>query len=331
MLNAIDLSRIDLNLLVLFEAVMAERHVGRAAARLHLTPSAVSHGLKRLRLLLRDPVFLKHPRGVVPTDRALALAPRIVALLDGARSLVAEATPFDPARAQRTFSLGAPDAVAAWLLPPLMQALGREAPGVRVLLRQVLPHHALAALDGREIDVALTDAGGEVPPRFASRPGYADRWVVVVRAGHPFARRPTLEAYCDLEHVLVSAGGDPEGFADRLLARLGRTRRVALAVPHFMLSLAVVARTDMATLVPEALLREHREAFGLRAVATPFEVPAIDMRLVVPRTALTDAGIDWLAGVLERVLRRPESPVARRPAAPRRPPGRPSGGRGEPR
>jgi DNA-binding transcriptional LysR family regulator len=302
MLNIIDLARIDLNLLVLFEAVMAERHVGRAAARLHVTPSAVSHGLNRLRTLLRDPVFLKHPRGVVPTDRAVALAPRIAALLDGARSLVAEATPFEPASAERTFTLGAPDAITAWLLPPLMQTLAREAPRVRLLLRQVLPHQALPALDGREIDVALTDAAGDVPPRFASRPGYADRWVVVVRARHPFTRRPTLDGYCGLEHVVVSAGGDPEGFADRLLARLGRTRRVALAVPHFMLSLAVVARTDMAALVPEALLREHRESFGVRAVPAPFEVPPIDMRLVVPRPALSDAGIDWLAGVLERHL-----------------------------
>ncbi|HET7204819.1 MAG TPA: LysR substrate-binding domain-containing protein [Steroidobacteraceae bacterium] len=314
MLNAIDLSRIDLNLLVLFEAVMAERHVGRAAAQLHLTPSAVSHGLNRLRVLLRDPVFLKHPRGVVPTERALSLAPRVSALLDGARSLVADATPFEPASAQRTFTLGAPDPVTAWLLPPLMQTLGREAPRVRLLLRQVLPHHALAALDGREIDVALTDAAGDVPPRFASRPGYADRWVVVVRTRHPFTRRPTLDRYCELEHVVVSAGGDPEGFADRLLAGMGRTRRVALAVPHFMLSLAVVARTNMAALVPEALLREHRRVFGVRAVPAPFEVPPIDMRLVLPRPALSDAGIDWLAGVLERHLSRPRVAATRRAA-----------------
>src|SRR5687767_9496348 len=108
MLNQIDLSRIDLNLLVLFETVMEERHVGRSAQRLNLSPSAISHGLGRLRTLLDDPLFLRTPKGVVPTDRAEELAAPIADILARIRGVVATAAPFDPAHSQRRFTIGAP-------------------------------------------------------------------------------------------------------------------------------------------------------------------------------------------------------------------------------
>src|SRR5262245_5168737 len=110
MLNEIDLSRVDLNLLVLFEAVFEERHVGRAAQRLHLSASAVSHGIRRLRQTFNDPMFLKHPKGVVPTARASGMAPAVVQILASVRAVVGGAEPFDPARSRRRLIIGAPDA-----------------------------------------------------------------------------------------------------------------------------------------------------------------------------------------------------------------------------
>src|SRR6185436_14718837 len=112
MLNRIDLSRADLNLLVLFEAVLEERHVGRAAERLNLSSSAVSHGLGRLRRLLNDPLFLKTPKGVVPTARATELAEPIADILARVRSVISTAAPFDPASSSRRFTIGAPDGVS---------------------------------------------------------------------------------------------------------------------------------------------------------------------------------------------------------------------------
>src|SRR5688572_23225934 len=118
MLNHIDLSRTDLNLLVLFEIVLAERHVGRAAARLSLSPSAVSHGLGRLRRLFNDPLFLRTPKGVVPTDRATELAGPIAEILGRVRNVVATAEPFNPATSTRRFTIGSPDGASAVVLPP---------------------------------------------------------------------------------------------------------------------------------------------------------------------------------------------------------------------
>jgi DNA-binding transcriptional LysR family regulator len=110
MLQEVDLSRVDLNLLVLFEVVMSERHVGRTAARLHLSASAVSHGLARLRRMLQDPLFLKHPKGVVPSERASELAAPIADILQRVRGVVATAEGFDPKLSSRRFSIGAPAA-----------------------------------------------------------------------------------------------------------------------------------------------------------------------------------------------------------------------------
>src|SRR5947209_10362540 len=137
MLNQIDLSRTDLNLLALFEVVLAERHVGRAAIRLNLTPSAVSHGLGRLRRLLSDPLVLRTPKGVVPTARALDLAAPIADVLARVRSVMATATPFDPSTATRRFAIGAPDGISAVVLRPLLAELRRTAPRVDIGVHQI--------------------------------------------------------------------------------------------------------------------------------------------------------------------------------------------------
>ncbi len=185
MLNQIDLSRADLNLLVLFETVMNERHVGRSAERLRLTASAVSHGLGRLRALLRDPLFLKTPRGVTPTERALQIDPLIRNILAEVRKVVATAEPFDPARSSRRFVIAAPDGVSSVFLPPLLDRLAASAPSIDVSLRQLLPRRdepspelawrdVYAGLEAGEMDIAVVP-NETFPIRFATRLLYEER------------------------------------------------------------------------------------------------------------------------------------------------------------
>ena len=142
MLNEIDLSRVDLNFLVLFQAVLRQRHVRKAAEQLNLTPSAVSHGLGRLRRLLNDPLFLRTPKGVVPTARATELAAPIADALARVKSIIASAAPFDPATSTRRFTIGAPDAISAVFLPPLFGRVWQTAPGIGLSVRQLLATHA---------------------------------------------------------------------------------------------------------------------------------------------------------------------------------------------
>ncbi|HYG85053.1 MAG TPA: LysR family transcriptional regulator [Azospirillum sp.] len=303
-----DLSRADLNLLVLFEVVLQERHVGRAAERLNLSPSAVSHGLGRLRRLLNDPVFLRTPKGVVPTARALELAGPVADILARVRQVVASAEPFDPATTNRRFIIGAPDGVSAVLLPTLLEMLATLAPGVDVGVRQLLPlpgivgaarawQGALDDLESRAIDVAVVPVE-EVPARFVARTLYEENFVIATRAGHPFAADPTLDRYCEMRHVVVSMTGDAEGLFDEALARLGRSRRIALTVPNFMQSMGLVAATDLIAALPRKLVEMHAARYGLRISALP--VPSCPNRIqaIATKASLADPGVKWLFGIL---------------------------------
>jgi DNA-binding transcriptional LysR family regulator len=302
MLNETDLSRVDLNLLVLFDVVNSERHVGRAAARMHVSPSAISHGLGRLRALLGDPLFLKNPKGVVPTARAEALAEPVAEALRAARRVVGRVERFEPRSSTRRFVVGATDGITGMLLLPLVARLVEVAPGIDIALRDVLPpwQDALADLDTRTLDVALLPLE-EVPARFVARQLIHEQFVVAMRRGHPLGRAPSLARYCAAEHVLVSRSGDPRGMVDEALAARGHQRRVALTVPSFLLALAVVAESDMVSAVPRGLFRAQARRFGLVAGKPPVSAGSAWLRAVVPRVALADEGIAWLVDTLAAV------------------------------
>lgn len=308
MLNQIDLSRSDLNLLVLFETVLEERHVGRAAKRLSLSPSAVSHGLGRLRRLLDDPLFIRTPKGVVPTDRAMELAAPVADILARVRGVIATATPFDPGKSTRRFTIGAPDGVSALLLPPLLARLQRDAPGVDLGVHQLLPapeetspdrawRNALADLETRTLDIAVIPSS-EAPPRFEHRVLYEEDFVVAMRRGHPFSRSPTLARYCQMQHLVVSATGDTHGFVDQALAKHGRSRRVVLTVPNFMFALAMLADTDLICALPRRFAAMHARRFRVASVKPPLPLPRFKLSAVASRSALADAGLAWLFGLL---------------------------------
>ncbi len=303
-----DLSRADLNLLVLFEIVREERHVGRAAERLNLSSSAVSHGLGRLRRLLNDPLFLKTPKGVVPTARAMELAAPIADILARVRSVVATAAPFDPRASTRRFTIGAPDGVSAVFLPPLLARLRKAAPAIDIAVRQLLPTQGEATADhawrGALADLEARGMGGAMdiavvptdrfPPRFHGRVLFEEDFVLAMRAGHPFARAPTLERYCEMRHLVVSLTGDAQGFVDRVLAEQGRARRVALTVPNFMFALAVVAETDLITALPRRFAALHARRFGLVHREAPLPLGRFRLTAVAPQVAMMDAGLAWL-------------------------------------
>jgi DNA-binding transcriptional LysR family regulator len=304
MLNEIDLSRTDLNLLVLFEVLWQECHAGRAAERLSLSPSAVSHGLRRLRRLLNDPVFVRTPKGMAPTDRARELSGAIVDALARVRSVVALAEPFDAARSTRQFTIGAPDGISAVLLPPLLQITFAQAPGINLGIRQLLPGQgdvspesiwrtAITNLDSRAIDVAILPSN-EIPARFESRLLYQEDFVLVVRDGHPSADSIDLDRYCEMQHLVVSFGGDPHGVVDDLLMTVGRSRRVALTVPNFMFALSIVAETNMVSAVPRAFAAMYGQRYGIVSREPPLELGVYSLNMVVPRASMIDAGIDWL-------------------------------------
>jgi DNA-binding transcriptional LysR family regulator len=298
MLNETDLSRVDLNLLALFEVVYRERHVSRAAERLNLSPSAISHSLGRLRQLLHDPLFLRHPKGVVPTERAEALAAPIADILAQVRRVVAAADPFDPARSGRRFTLGTTDGIATVVLPPLLANIRATAPAVEVRVRQLMPAEAAAALDAREVDIAVVPLD-DAPARFATRALYEEDFVIAARACHPLGPAPSLDAYCGALHLLVSPTGDSRGFVDAMLEQQGLSRRMVLTVPSFMLALATIAETDLVAALPRGQVQMHGGRFGVVSAELPMPLGPFVVRVVIPQVAMADAGLAWLVGLLE--------------------------------
>lgn len=310
MLNHIHLSRIDLNLLVVFSTVLEERHVSRAAGRLNLTPSAVSHAIGRLREQLNDPLFLRTPKGVVPTERALELGEPVGDILAQVSKLLAVSGPFDPATCRRRFTVGGPDAILASLTGPLLKCLGAAAPGVDVSLLHVMPTQrgtsadqpwleSLERLEKREMDVAVLPISA-VPPRFEARELYEERFVVAMRKGHAFSRSPTQAEFLKAPHLLVSLGGDPSGFVDEQLAVRGLKRRIALTVPNFMMALAHLSDSEMIAALPRRLVAREARRFGLVSAELPFKRRPDHIHAIVTRAALMDAGVSWLLQVLIR-------------------------------
>jgi DNA-binding transcriptional LysR family regulator len=311
MLNQIDLSRTDLNLLTLFEVVLRERHVGRAAAQLNLSPSAVSHGLKRLRQLLNDPLFLRTPKGVVPTARAAQLAEPVAEVLARVRGVISSAEAFNPQKSSRRFIIAAPDGISSVILHPLLAMLKTRAPNIDIGLRQLLPTQggttvrawdsALVDLESGAMDIAIAPLD-RVPARFVTRTLIEEDFVVVARARHPFALKPTLEQFCRMRHLVVSLTGDAHGFIDTALESQGRTRRVALTVPDFAMGLMTVAETDLIAAMPRRFVALHAARFGLVSRELPLRVQTFAITMIATRAAMMDAGLAWLFGVLPETV-----------------------------
>jgi DNA-binding transcriptional LysR family regulator len=252
---------LDLNLLRVFDQVMAERNLTRAARNLAMTQPAVSNALSRLREAVGDKLVARSGYGVEPTPRALALWP---AIADALRQMEASLTPGDfvASEAVNTFVLGMADATAAELTPGLVEIMERDAPGVSMRVLPLTTRDPRALLDEGHIDLAVgffplvladlaaqTQAGGMAP--FDHQRLFAGEYVCVMRKGHPLASGPlTVKRYCAAHHLLVSFSGRSFGFVDESLASLGRKRRVVLTVNQFFTAGRVVAGSDLLTVLP---------------------------------------------------------------------------------
>jgi DNA-binding transcriptional LysR family regulator len=319
MLNQTELARADLNLLVLFQIVLEERHVGRAAARLNLTSSAVSHALGRLRRLLNDPLFLRTPKGVVPTARALALGPPVAEILTRVETVVVSAAPFDPATSSRRFLIGAPDAVLASAMVPLLRSIAAKAPGIDVGLIHLMPvqrggsveqpwQQGLNMLEARELDLAMLPLRS-APPRFEARKIYDEDFVLAMRMGHALRKTPTAAAFARSQHVLVSVSGEPHGFVDDILAEQGLKRRIVLTVPNFMTALVQLSNSDLVAALPRRLVAHYAGRFALAYAELPFVRKPDTIRAVATKAAMRDAGIAWLMEIVVDSIAAVRNPV----------------------
>lgn len=300
-MHDIDLSRADLNLLVVFEALMRERHVGRAAKRLFLSQSATSHALNRLRDLLGDPLFVRHPKGVEPTARAHALAGPIADALRQVRAIVARQAPFEPATLRRAFKIGATDYAVFVVLAPLIARLQAAAPSLDLRVLPVDQAAVAAAFDRGELDFALGNFPAP-PHRIEALPLFEERFVGVVRRGHPALKRGRmdLETFAALPHALVSLRGDPHGRVDEALAPLGLKRRVAATVAHFLALPFLIGASNMVGVLAERAAVRMADTAGLSLFRLPLEVPSWTVHLLRSRQLGDAPEIAWFSDMLSK-------------------------------
>jgi len=292
----LNFGRLDLNLLLTLDALLAEHNVTRAAERLHLSQPSVSVHLARLREALDDPLLLPGPRGMRPTARADALRAPLRQALEALQRAVAPAAPFDPAQAGNTWRVAASDYGESTIVLPALAALRRAAPGTRLAVLQVAPLQIARQAERGEIDLALHTRAG-APPTLRQRTLFAERYVLAGRAGHPrLRRRPTPAQFCTLEHVIVSPdGGGFSGVTDAVLHERGLRRRVALSVPHFLFVIDVLLRTDLVAMLPERVARGHP---GLRLCAPPVPVPGYEMAMLWHERVHRDPAHRWVRELL---------------------------------
>ncbi len=294
---------LDLNLLRVFDVVMTERSVTRAAERLAMTQPAVSNALRRLRETVHEDLFVPSSTGVTPTRQALALWPSVRAAMDGLREVL-EPQDFDPGREARSFTLAMADATVAVIAPVLVRMLevGRVKSDLRFI--PLASRDPRAVLEHGEADLAL-GFFPELPAALAAEDGpgtmqlehlWGCEYVCVMRREHPLAARPalTLDDFCAARHLRVSFAGRRQGFVDEALARLGRRRQVLITVNQYHSAGCIVRQSDMLTVLPRSFVAATGFADELTCRPLPLQLPGIDVALLWHRRHAQDPAQCWL-------------------------------------
>ena len=285
----------DLNLLVVFEAIWRERNIARAGEALALSQPATSHALARLRRLVGDPLFERSPTGVRPTPCAEAMWPEVAGALAHARRALGAG--FDPSRLGRKLRLGMTGNVALTLVPGAVMRLRACAPDLDATIVPVDRRRAPEMLARGQVDAVAGAWAGPVDAALRRTTLYRERLVLAARVGHPvFDMAPDAESLVAYPQVAVAPTGEPDGTVDRALAGLGLTRRVALAVETYLLALEALAATDLVAILAAGPVQRLGRRLGVRHAALPMRLDPITIDLMT--TSGSGALHDWLQELL---------------------------------
>lgn len=287
-------NRIDLDLLIILDAIYTEGGITKASKRLNLTQPAISHALSRLRELFGDPLFVREGRAVTPTPVTRNLIGPLRQALRGLETVLNDVHRFDPAVATNRFAIAVRDVLEATILPTFMERIGAAAPGVEINTVYVRRRDLEAELTAGTVDVAF-----DIPLPFSGaiqgRRIAIDQVVVVVRDGHPVLSRTfDLETYLAQDHVQVSARRRGLGVEDMELRRLGRERRVRLRCQHYFTAHRVLAQSDLVLTMTSQYAKILSRQFNNRILPFPIDSAAIDLYLYWHASVENDIANKWL-------------------------------------
>ena len=294
LITAMNVQDIDLNLLRVFDAVLRERGVTPAAARLGLTQPAVSNALARLRALFGDALFVRTPAGMEATPFARGVAEPVRQALALLESALAHGPGFEPATATRAFRFYMSDLGQVEFLPPLVERVQRVAPGVRLEAVASDLEHISDALGTGALDLAVgfLPALGSPVQRHAL---FRDPYVCLMRADHPGIKKTlTKKNFLEASHVLVTYRGGGHRVIEEALERAGVTRRIALRVPHFTVVPMVLERTDLILILPQRVARVYERHGKFRTLPPPMPIPQAEVAVYWHERFEADPGNRWL-------------------------------------
>ncbi|MEC3997101.1 LysR family transcriptional regulator [Actinacidiphila sp. DG2A-62] len=263
----------DLNLIKALDALLAENSVTRAAARLHTSPPAMSRSLARLRRIFDDPLLVRAGRDLVPTPRALELRGEAHAISVRAQALFGPSVTTDPRTAVRTFNLRVNDMLSTAFIPPLLEDLRVQAPGISLRLRPENIEDTPSLRDGLvDLEIGIVHPSD---PETRSETLFTETLIGVARSTHRLARAKTVtpQRFAAADHIVVSRRGQAQGPIDERLADLGLSRRVVAVVPSVATALFLARDTDVVSIAPAGLSRPMVDTLGLHAFRIPLELP----------------------------------------------------------
>ncbi len=304
------LHQLDLNLLLAFDALMTERNVTRAAQRLYISQPAMSHALNRLRAFFGDPLLVRTPQGMLPSERALTLHPGVAQALRLLEQQLSEPERFVPEHSSRRFVISTTDYVECVLIPPLIARLKDCAPQVRIeilILRDTLPEQELAS---GEIDLVLGfDEYMQVPGHLSRETWLTEPLVGVVRRDHPhLGSKLTLEQLIATPHVFHSPLGTRESIVDHFLASQGLARQISVNSQSYMSAAAIVSQSDHLLVLPARVAEMLTSGWPLRQLTLPPQMPSYHLNCVWHPLHDQQAAQLWLRQMMQAVITPPRQP-----------------------
>jgi DNA-binding transcriptional LysR family regulator len=300
----VNLRTLDLNLLLVFDAVYGERSISKAAHKLHLSQPTVSNALARLRQRLQDPLFERSAQGMLPTPRARQLAEPIHQALTTLERGLRDDDRFDFARSDREFVIAVEDYGECVILPGFIRWLADTAPGIRIRIRTETSAQLKAELREGTVDLAL-DYFALPDAAYRSSCVLTESLLSLSRRDHPLlGERLTLDQYLAAAHVVLAAPANARPMIDLALAKRGLQRRIAVSVPHFISMPLMVQASDMICTLPRRMATLYADNFRLRAHAVPLRTPQFPVYLIWHASLEADAGHQWFRTQLSAFCQR---------------------------
>lgn len=297
-MKQMNMAAVDLNLLKTFLAIWELRSLTAAADRLHLSQPAVSHALRRLREIFDDPLFVRTPTAMVPTDAAMRLHGPIEEAMALIHSALQKHAHFDAATATRTFRLVMSDMSESYLLPSLMETLAHSAPNIGIDVQQMPVDALMSAMRSGDVDMALGYLPG-LGEECARETLLEDEFICMLRAGHPLQKRKLgVEELSQLRYVHAATNTTGHRLVEDVLRQAGVAHNIALRTTHFTVAPEIVRKTDLALILPRSIAERVNHGRAYRLLSLPIELPPIPVQIHTHHRFVSDPGIVWLRSAL---------------------------------